>query len=175
MDILRYLLDNPDPPKEPPRTQRRDRFYDETRDASAVTVFWEDVSALKTLLDAEATTPMPTGETLSVDSVPSDVPTDDLSLRMAHEQLLSELNRLSTEWEAQLDSSPASVWLPADYSVRMRLYLRHCENRIEDDDDAFEPSESFGRVRALVNRCVVADDDDAASAFVGSEHVPLSE
>nr|WP_233340998.1 hypothetical protein [Haloprofundus sp. MHR1] len=175
MDILRHLLDNPDPPRESSRTRRRERFYDEMRDVSAVTVFWEDVSALKTLLDREATTPMPAGETLAVESVRTELPTDELSLRMAHEQLLSELDRLTDRWEAQLDTSPASVWLPTGYSVRMRVYLRHCEARLGDDADPFSRPESFGRVRSLVDRCTVADDSDAASAFVGSEHVPLSE
>ncbi|WP_224337573.1 hypothetical protein [Haloprofundus halobius] len=175
MDILRHLLDNPDPPKEPPCTQNRKRFYDETTDASAVTLFWEDISALKALLEYEATTPMPEGETLAVGTVPADVPTDELSLRMAHEQLLSELNLLANQWEDQLDSSPYSVWLPEDYSARMQIYLRHCEARVENEADPFSPPESFDRVRSLVGRCSAADEDDAASAFVGREHVPLTD
>ncbi|WP_224450307.1 hypothetical protein [Haloprofundus salilacus] len=175
MDILRHLLDSSDPPGEPHRTGKQEQFYDETTNASAVTVFWEDVSALKTLLDSEATTPIPDGETLAVGTVPTDVPTDELSLRMAHEQLLSELNRLATRWEDQLDASPSSVWLPDDYSVRMETYLRHCEERIDNDADPFSPPRSFGRVRSLVGRCSAADNDDAASAFVGREHVPLTD
>lgn len=168
MGLFNDIFVNGDPPEEP-NVPRSEHFPSDTYGpAYAVSIYQEDLRALKKLVEAEASSPTSIEENAFL----KDAIDDELRPRKSGEELSPFVRDLIETWESQMDADPSAVWWPVASDWRLKSYLHYCELRDEQDEDGFEFPDGIGRVHALFSRCKAAQENDSKLAIVPKEEIP---
>ncbi|APX95381.1 hypothetical protein [Natronorubrum daqingense] len=159
-------------PHEGPNVPQHEHFPSDTYGpAYAVSIYQEDLRALKELVEAESSSSTSIEQTAFL----KDAIDDELRLRKSGDELSPFVRDLIETWESQMDAEPSAVWWPVASDWRLKSYLHYCELRDEQDEDGFEFTEGIGRVHALFSRCKAAQENDSKLAIVPKEEIPGEE
>lgn len=169
MGILTDIFGNGGGGGTPPSDQSHDRFPDdEYGPAYAVTVYREDITAVRNLVDTERDTPRMGSRFMQEVLEDANNP-----MQGSLEDLAADIREMMDVWERQMETDPSAVWWPVGADTQFELYLSYCDERAELEQDPFERPSSMGRVQSVVDRCLTAQESDANLAVVPNEYIPL--
>ncbi|THE62828.1 hypothetical protein D8Y22_20415 [Salinadaptatus halalkaliphilus] len=130
---------------------------------SPVAVRRDEIEAMQTLLEAEATEPYLEERTDELqdafDSVFEDHDIDATAFAERKQHVRRRTKPVIENWDEQVRAAVGVVYVTPDTYSTLRSFVEICRRRDEDEDDPFEQPESIAAMTPLLGRLEAATDD----------------